>query len=187
MNLILLFKKIQPYVRPYKWLVVLTLILTLIGSFIAQINAVVLDRTVDAINELIMTHDLEWKNAAHILTIISINPIINSAPHNHIEKIILYGKNCSMPYIDRYSLTLNAVPHGSTALTNPEKINVRPTRIRHTFEAIFNLREVIIYYSIYLLTTASILRNISSGVAISSFSVLQSTTCRFSSYSAASK
>ena len=72
MNLIVLFKKIQPYVRPYKWLVVLTLILTLIGSFIAQINAVVLDKTVDAINELIIAHDLAWKNAAHILTVISI-------------------------------------------------------------------------------------------------------------------
>ena len=54
MNLIVLFKKIQPYVKPYKWLVVLTLI----GSFIAQINAVVLDKTVDAINELIMAHNL---------------------------------------------------------------------------------------------------------------------------------
>ena len=72
MNLIVLFKKIQPYVRPYKWLVVLTLILTLIGSFIAQINAVVLDKTIDAINELIIAHDLAWKNAAHILTVISI-------------------------------------------------------------------------------------------------------------------
>ena len=72
MNLILLFKKIQPYVKPYRWLVVLTLILTLIGSFIAQINAVVLDKTVDAINELIMNHDLQWKNAAQILSIISI-------------------------------------------------------------------------------------------------------------------
>ena len=72
MNLILLFKKIQPYVKPYRWLVVLTLILTLIGSFIAQINAVVLDKTVDAINELIMTNDLLWKNAAQILTVISI-------------------------------------------------------------------------------------------------------------------
>ena len=48
MNLITLFRKISPYVKPYRWLVVLTLILTIIGSFIAQINAVVLDRTVDA-------------------------------------------------------------------------------------------------------------------------------------------
>ena len=72
MNLILLFKNIQPYVKPYKWLVVITLILTFIGSFIAQINAVVLDRTIDAINELIIDNNLVWHEAAHILTIISI-------------------------------------------------------------------------------------------------------------------
>ena len=53
MNLIVLFKKISPYVKPYRWLVILTLILTLIGSLIAQVNAIVLDRTVDAINELV--------------------------------------------------------------------------------------------------------------------------------------
>jgi len=94
MSLISLFKKIQPYVEPYKWLVILTLILTLIGSFIAQINAVVLDKTVDAINGLIMTHDLAWKNAAHILTIISIvllgkevlSAIITYAQHYSVRK-----------------------------------------------------------------------------------------------------
>ena len=48
MDLITLFRKISPYVRPYRKLVIVTLILTLVGSFIAQINAVVLDRTVDA-------------------------------------------------------------------------------------------------------------------------------------------
>ena len=72
MNLISLFKKIRPYVYPYRGLVVLTLILTLIGSFIAQINAVVLDKTVDAINNLIITNDLIWSKAAHILTVISL-------------------------------------------------------------------------------------------------------------------
>ena len=72
MNLINLFRKIGPYVRPYRWLVVLTLILTLIGSFIAQINAVVLDRTVDAINNLINTDSMVWSRAAHILTIITL-------------------------------------------------------------------------------------------------------------------
>ena len=93
MSLISLFKKIQPYVEPYKWLVILTLILTLIGSFIAQINAVVLDKTVDAINGLIMTHDLAWKNAAHILTIISIvfftAVIVGTVKHHNNIGILL--------------------------------------------------------------------------------------------------
>ena len=72
MNLIQLFKKIKPYVYPYRWLVLITLILTLIGSFIAQINAVVLDRTVDAINALVNPEGFAWSKAANILTIISI-------------------------------------------------------------------------------------------------------------------
>ena len=109
MNLIVLFKKIQPYVQPYKWLVVLTLILTLIGSFIAQINAVVLDKTVDAINELIIEHNLEWKNAAHILTIISIillgkevlSAIITYAQNYFGEKMrINVSKDLSQAVID---------------------------------------------------------------------------------------
>ncbi|MCQ2205369.1 MAG: ABC transporter ATP-binding protein/permease [Bacteroidaceae bacterium] len=72
MNLFVLLRKISPYVRPYRKLVVLTLILTLIGSLIAQVNAVVLDWTVDAINGLIRPEGFAWKHAARILTIISI-------------------------------------------------------------------------------------------------------------------
>ena len=71
MNLINLFKNIRPFVRPYRWLVIITLALTLIGSLMAQVNAIVLDRTVDAINALIGT-DFTWGQAARILTIISI-------------------------------------------------------------------------------------------------------------------
>ena len=71
MNLFQLFKNIRPFVKPYRWLVVITLILTLVGSLMAQVNAIVLDRTVDAINALIGT-DFTWPQAARIMTIISI-------------------------------------------------------------------------------------------------------------------
>ena len=71
MNLLSLFKNIRPFVKPYKWLVLITLILTLIGSLMAQVNAIVLDRTVDAINALIGT-DFSWSKAARIMTVISI-------------------------------------------------------------------------------------------------------------------
>ena len=71
MNLIELFKKLKPYVYPYRWLVIVTLILTLIGSLMAQVNAIVLDRTVDAINALINPEGFVWSKAAHILTIIT--------------------------------------------------------------------------------------------------------------------
>ena len=71
MNLFQLFKNIRPFVKPYKWLVAITLILTLVGSLMAQVNAIVLDKTVDAINALIGT-DFTWAQAARIMTIISI-------------------------------------------------------------------------------------------------------------------
>ena len=71
MNLFQLFKNIRPFVKPYKWLVFITLILTLIGSLMAQVNAIVLDKTVDAINALIGT-DFSWSQAARIMTIITI-------------------------------------------------------------------------------------------------------------------
>lgn len=109
MNLITLFQKIAPYVKPYRWLVVLTLILTIIGSFIAQINAVVLDRTVDAINSLITTDTLVWSKAAHILTVISIvllgkeflSAVITYAQHYFGEKMrINVSKDLSQAVID---------------------------------------------------------------------------------------
>lgn len=109
MNLITLFRKIAPYVRPYRGLVALTLVLTLIGSFIAQINAVVLDRTVDAINSLITTDTLVWSKAAHILTVISIvllgkeilSAAITYAQHYFGEKMrINVSKDLSQAVID---------------------------------------------------------------------------------------
>ena len=110
MNLINLFRKIAPYVRPYRWLVVLTLVLTLIGSFIAQINAVVLDRTVDAINALITTDNMVWSKAMHILTAITIVLLgkeilsagITYAQHFFGEKMrINVSKDLSQAVIDK--------------------------------------------------------------------------------------
>ncbi|NHB58116.1 ABC transporter ATP-binding protein [Acinetobacter sp. 194] len=53
MNLWLLFQKIRPFVRPYRLLVIATLILTLIGSLTAQVNALTLQYAVDSINKLV--------------------------------------------------------------------------------------------------------------------------------------
>ncbi len=110
MNLIQLMRKIAPYVRPYKWLVVATLLLTLIGSFIAQINAIVLDRTVDAINGLIVPEGFEWSKAANILTIISIvllgkevlAAIIRYAQNYYGERMrIFVSKDLSQAVVDK--------------------------------------------------------------------------------------
>lgn len=110
MNLLQLFKKIRPYVYPYRWLVFVTLLLTLIGSFIAQINAVVLDRTVDAINALVNPEGFAWSKAARILTIISIvligkeilSAIITYAQNFYGEKMrINVSKDLSQAVIDK--------------------------------------------------------------------------------------
>ena len=53
MNLSELFKNLRPYVKPYRKLVIATLTLTLIGSFAAQVNALILQYTVDSINGLV--------------------------------------------------------------------------------------------------------------------------------------
>ena len=68
-----LLKNILPYVMPYRWLVTITLVLTLVGSLMAQVNAVVLDRAVDSINALIQQPGgFSWGAAVRILTVISI-------------------------------------------------------------------------------------------------------------------
>ncbi len=53
MNLWQLFLKLRPFVSPYRLLVIATLILTLIGSFTAQVNALTLQYAVDSINALL--------------------------------------------------------------------------------------------------------------------------------------
>ena len=72
MNILDLLKNILPFVLPYKALIGMTLALTLVGSFMAQVNAVVLDRAVDAINALIQQPQFSWASAVRILTTISI-------------------------------------------------------------------------------------------------------------------
>ena len=72
MTLKQLFLKIWPFVKPYRWLVVLTLLLTLVGSLMAQVNAVVLDRAVDSINALLHEEGgFEWGKAAKLLLVVS--------------------------------------------------------------------------------------------------------------------
>ena len=71
MNLFQLFKNIRPFVKPYKWLVFITLILTLIGSLMAQVNAIVLDWTVDQVNGLVTAGEQWGQRAAHIVILIS--------------------------------------------------------------------------------------------------------------------
>ena len=53
MNLKQLFVNLKPFVTPYRKLVIATLLLTLVGSFAAQVNALILQYTVDSVNKLV--------------------------------------------------------------------------------------------------------------------------------------
>ena len=109
MNLFGLFKNIRPFVKPYRVLVAITLVLTLVGSLMQQVNAIVLDRTVDAINALIGT-DFKWSDAARILTVISIvllgkevlSALITFAQNYYGERMrILVSRDLSQAVIEK--------------------------------------------------------------------------------------
>lgn len=70
MDLWQLFHKLRPFVRPYRLLVIATLILTLIGSFTAQVNAITLQYAVDSINKLLEAGE-GLNEGGHILITIS--------------------------------------------------------------------------------------------------------------------
>ena len=81
MNLWQLFQKLRPFVKPYRWLVVATLILTLIGSLTAQVNALTLKYAVDSINKLIEAGQglaQGWHILITITTILLVKEILNA-------------------------------------------------------------------------------------------------------------
>jgi len=66
-----LYKKITPFVKPYRKMVVATLILAFIGSFAAQVNALILKYTVDSISDLMVARE-PLSKGFYLLTIISV-------------------------------------------------------------------------------------------------------------------
>ncbi|MGV0757030.1 ABC transporter [Empedobacter brevis] len=71
MTIIQLFKNLRPFVKPYRALVVATLLLTLVGSFTSQVNALILQYTVDSINGLVEAGE-GLKEGLQIILFISI-------------------------------------------------------------------------------------------------------------------
>ena len=72
MNIGRLLRKLLPYVLPYRWLLIAALVLTAVGAAMSQVNAVVLDRAVDAINGLMHREGgFEWGQAARLLAMVS--------------------------------------------------------------------------------------------------------------------
>ncbi|AJH15191.1 ABC transporter ATP-binding protein [Myroides profundi] len=61
MNLIKILKQIKPFVMPYKRLIIGTLILTAVGSFAVQVNALIIRSMVDTLNDVVSgVKDLTW-------------------------------------------------------------------------------------------------------------------------------
>lgn len=71
MNIAQLFQKLIPFIRPYRSLIFYTLLLTIVGSFAAQVNAFILKYTVDSIEGLLET-DSPLQNGISLLITISV-------------------------------------------------------------------------------------------------------------------
>nr|WP_038533378.1 ABC transporter ATP-binding protein [Formosa agariphila] len=71
MSLFQLFKKLLNYIKPYKFLVIGTLVLTLVGAFLAQVNALVLRYTVDELTVL-KDSNKTLQDGASLLILISV-------------------------------------------------------------------------------------------------------------------
>ena len=106
-----MLRNILPFVRPYKWLVAATLALTLIGSLMAQVNAVVLDKAVDAINAQVGKEGgFDWGEAVKILTAISaillgkevIGAVVTFLQRYYGERMrILVSRDLSLKVVER--------------------------------------------------------------------------------------
>ena len=106
-----LLRKLLPFVLPYRWLLAMTLVFTFVGSLMAQVNAVVLDRAVDAINALLhLEGGFQWSAAARILLIISavllgkevLSALITFGQRIFGEKIrINVSRDLSLQVVDR--------------------------------------------------------------------------------------
>ncbi len=100
-------------VKPYRWLLVVTLVLTLLGSLLAQVNAIVLDRAVDAINVLDQQPTLMWPSALRVLIIVSavlLGKELLAAVVNFFRRY--YGER--MRILVSRDLTLQVVHHMQT-------------------------------------------------------------------------
>jgi ABC-type multidrug transport system fused ATPase/permease subunit len=87
MQLSVLYKKIMPFVKPYRKMVIATLLLTFLGSFAAQVNALILKYTVDTINNLMVAHE-SLSKGFHLLGIISIVLLIKEL----VNSVVQFGQ-----------------------------------------------------------------------------------------------
>src|SRR5690606_9306333 len=104
-----LFKKITPFTKPSMNLIFYTLILSVIGSFTAQLNAFILKYTVDAISQLLV-NKTPLRMGLHLLGIISaillskeiIYSIVQFGQKYYGEKLrIMIARDFSQAIVDK--------------------------------------------------------------------------------------
>ena len=121
MSITQLLKKIIPYIQPYKKNIVFTFILTLLGSFAAQVNAFILRYTVDSISDL-MVEKKALKDGFNLLLFISLilfskemlNALIQFGQKFYGEKLrIFISRDLSQAIIEKI-LTYRLAFYNST-------------------------------------------------------------------------
>lgn len=69
MTFIQLIKNIKPYVYPYRWIIIITLLFTAIGSLLGQANALIMKYTIDGVDAY-LSDSTAFRSTATLLTII---------------------------------------------------------------------------------------------------------------------
>ena len=114
MNIWQIIGRLAPFVLPYKWLVVLSLCLTLIGAVLAQVNPIVLQYTVDTIQGMVTAGSTVTGSASLLLFISG----------------ILFGKE----------LLNIAVKYGQSMFGERIRINLSSELSQHAVEKILTYR-----------------------------------------------
>lgn len=137
-----LFQNLLPFVTPYKRMIIGTLTLTLIGSFAAQVNPLLVNETVTRVEGLLKQPN-PWQNGGRLLLIISAIMLANELLNIAIlfgqryfgEKIrIKVGSDLSQAAVDRilsYRMSFYANPDNQTGLLQ--------TRINRGVESLIRL------------------------------------------------
>lgn len=137
-----LFRHLWPFVRPYKGMITGTLLLTLVGSFAAQVNPLLVNETVTRVEALLQQPD-PLQNGVRLLLIISAimlaNELLNIGIHfgqrYFGEKIrIRVGSDLSQAAVDRilvYKMEFFSDPENQTGLLQ--------TRINRGVESLIRL------------------------------------------------
>lgn len=137
-----LFRNLVPFVKPYRGMIAGTLFLTLVGSFAAQVNPLLVNETINRVEDLLRQPD-PFQNGMRLLLIISAIMLANELLNIGIqfgqkyfgEKIrIKVGSDLSQASVERilsYKMSFFSEPGNQTGLLQ--------TRINRGIESLIGL------------------------------------------------